>query len=50
VWGGTAWYTDTWVLLSLCAMGALLAYRHRENIGRLLQGTESRLGGKGKKA
>jgi acyl phosphate:glycerol-3-phosphate acyltransferase len=50
VWGGTAWYTDTWVLLSMCAMGALLAYRHRENIGRLLQGTESRLGAKGKKA
>ena len=49
LWGGTAWYTETPVLLSICAMGALLVYRHRENITRLLKGTESRLGKKAKK-
>ena len=32
--------------LALVAMGMLLAYRHRENITRLLQGKESRLGAK----
>jgi glycerol-3-phosphate acyltransferase PlsY len=36
------------VLISICVMGALLFYRHRENIVRLLNGKESRLG-KGKK-
>ena len=46
LWGGTVWYTETPVLLSICAMGALLVYRHRENIVRLLKGTESRLGKK----
>ena len=46
LWGGGPWYTETPVLLSICAMGALLVYRHRENIARLLKGTESRLGKK----
>ena len=45
---GGAWYTQTAVLVSLCVMGALLFYRHRQNIVRLLNGKESRLG-KGKK-
>ena len=45
---GEVWYRDTMVLLSICAMGALLFYRHRDNIGRLVSGKESRLG-KGKK-
>ncbi|WP_092758231.1 glycerol-3-phosphate 1-O-acyltransferase PlsY [Rhodoferax sp. OV413] len=49
LWGGTAWYTETPVLLSICAMGFLLVYRHRENITRLLKGTESRLGKKTQK-
>jgi glycerol-3-phosphate acyltransferase PlsY len=47
---GTAWYAETPVLLALVAMAALLVYRHRENIQRLLAGTESRLGQKKKQA
>jgi glycerol-3-phosphate acyltransferase PlsY len=41
-----AWYAETPITLALVAMTALLAYRHRENIIRLLQGKESRLGAK----
>jgi acyl phosphate:glycerol-3-phosphate acyltransferase len=41
-----AWYAETPIALALAAMTALLAYRHRENITRLLQGKESRLGAK----
>lgn len=41
-----AWYAEASVALALAAMGMLLAYRHRENITRLLQGKESRLGAK----
>ena len=40
------WYVDTRIALALFAMAMLLAYRHRENITRLLKGTESRLGAK----
>jgi glycerol-3-phosphate acyltransferase PlsY len=40
------WYADNRVALALFAMAMLLAYRHRENITRLLQGKESRLGAK----
>lgn len=42
--GGQAWVFDKRILVVLAAMAALLALRHRENIRRLLQGTESRLG------
>ncbi|MET0310946.1 MAG: glycerol-3-phosphate 1-O-acyltransferase PlsY [Burkholderiaceae bacterium] len=42
------WYTDKPVLLALFIMSVLLAYRHRENIDRLLKGTESKLGAKKK--
>ena len=42
------WYADKSVLLLLVAMGALLVYRHRENIGKLLQGKESKIGAKSK--
>ena len=45
---GTAWYAETPELLALVAMAALLVYRHRENIQRLLAGTASRLGQKKK--
>jgi glycerol-3-phosphate acyltransferase PlsY len=45
---GTAWYLSKGVLLSLCVMSLLLIYRHALNIGRLIKGTESRLGKKGK--
>lgn len=41
---GVAWYMDKPVLLSLGLMSALLISRHAENIGRLVRGTESRLG------
>ena len=42
------WYVDRSVLLMLVLMGALLIYRHRENISKLLQGKESKLGAKSK--
>lgn len=45
---GTAWYLNKGVLLALSVMSMLLVYRHAANIGRLLKGTESRLGKKGK--
>jgi glycerol-3-phosphate acyltransferase PlsY len=41
-----AWYAEKPVALALFAMGLLLAWRHKENIQRLLKGTESRLGSK----
>jgi len=44
-----AWYVDKAMLLVMFAISALLVYRHRENISKLLKGTESKLGG-GKKA
>jgi acyl phosphate:glycerol-3-phosphate acyltransferase len=43
-----AWYADGAVAGALFAMALLLAWRHRENINRLLQGKESRLGSKAK--
>jgi glycerol-3-phosphate acyltransferase PlsY len=45
---GVLWYAETEVALALSVMAALLAWRHRENIKRLLAGTESRLGSKAK--
>lgn len=41
-----AWYAEAGIAVALAAMAMLLAYRHRENIARLLKGTESRLGAK----
>jgi glycerol-3-phosphate acyltransferase PlsY len=41
-----AWYAEASIAVALAAMAMLLAYRHRENIARLLKGTESRLGAK----
>ena len=43
---GLVWPLDTRILGTLCAMALLLAWRHQENIGRLVAGTESRLGSK----
>jgi glycerol-3-phosphate acyltransferase PlsY len=43
---GTSWYLNKGVLLSISVMSLLLIYRHAENIGRLIKGTESRLGKK----
>ncbi len=41
-----AWYTSKSVLLAIFIMAILLAVRHRENISRLLAGTESKFGKK----
>ncbi len=43
---GTAWFMNKGVLLATAVMSLLLFYRHAENIGRLIKGTESRLGKK----
>ena len=43
---GVAWQASAAEVLSLALMGLLLIWRHRENINRLLAGTESKLGGK----
>ena len=40
----TAWYVDKSILLAIFAVSAMLVYRHRDNITKLLKGTESRLG------
>ena len=40
-----AWNVDKSIVFALVVIAALLLYRHRENIGKLLKGTESRLGG-----
>ena len=39
-----AWYVDKSITVMLVAISALLLYRHRENINKLLKGTESKLG------
>ena len=43
---GTAWFMSKGVLLAVSVMSLLLIYRHAENLGRLANGTESRLGKK----
>lgn len=43
--GGVAWPLSGPVALAVCAMSALLLWRHRLNIQRLLAGQESRIGG-----
>lgn len=39
-----AWYVDKSIALAFIAISAMLLYRHRENINKLLKGTESKLG------
>jgi glycerol-3-phosphate acyltransferase PlsY len=46
--GGIAWQASPAIAVALFLMALLLAWRHRENISRLLKGTESRLGQKKK--
>ncbi len=41
----TFWYTDKTMALVIFVMSAFLLFRHRENINKLLQGKESKLGG-----
>jgi glycerol-3-phosphate acyltransferase PlsY len=43
---GVAWRADNGIALALAIMGALLVWRHRANIARLVNGTEARLGAK----
>ena len=43
---GVAWSAETPLTAALIVMSAMLVYAHRENITRLLKGTESRLGKK----
>lgn len=42
------WYVDKMIALAIVAMSAFLIFRHRENINKLLKGTESKLGAKNK--
>jgi glycerol-3-phosphate acyltransferase PlsY len=43
---GVAWQATATEVLCLSVMALLLVWRHRENINRLLAGTESKLGQK----
>ena len=45
---GVVWAMDKSVVLATAFMSLLLIWRHAENIGRLVKGTESRLGKKKK--
>ncbi|MGJ7490531.1 glycerol-3-phosphate 1-O-acyltransferase PlsY [Variovorax sp. ZT4R33] len=47
--GGIAWPLNRTVLITLIAVSLLLIWRHRENIRRLVAGTESKLGANKKK-
>ena len=44
--GGVAWYMERSILIALAVMAMLLIERHSANIGRLIKGTEPRLGKK----
>jgi len=41
-----AWYVDNRILLAVAVMSAVLIWRHQANIGKLIRGEESRIGGK----
>lgn len=44
--GGVVWYVDKQILAGICVMAMLLVWRHKDNIRRLIEGKESRLGSK----
>ena len=46
--GNVAWRLDTSIALAIVTISAVLIYRHRANISRLMTGKESRIGGKKK--
>ncbi|QIL69292.1 glycerol-3-phosphate 1-O-acyltransferase PlsY [Diaphorobacter sp. HDW4B] len=46
--GGVAWTMDARIGVAIAIMSGLLIYRHKENIGRLLAGKESKIGSKKK--
>jgi glycerol-3-phosphate acyltransferase PlsY len=41
-----AWYVDNRILLAIAVMSAVLIWRHQANIGKLMRGEESPIGGK----
>ena len=41
-----AWYVDNRLLLAVAVMSAVLIWRHQANIGKLMRGEESPIGGK----
>ena len=41
-----AWYLDNRILLAVAVMSAVLIWRHQANIGKLMRGEESCIGGK----
>lgn len=43
---GVVWQADAAEVLALAVMAVLLVWRHRENINRLVAGTESKIGAK----
>lgn len=43
---GVVWYAEATIAMSIVVMSALLVWRHKENILRLIAGKESRLGSK----
>ena len=45
---GVVWQASGAKALAMVVMGILLIYRHRENINRLVAGTESKIGSKKK--
>lgn len=45
---GVVWYAEGTIALAMVAIAVLLAWRHKENIQRLIAGNESRLGSKKK--
>lgn len=47
---GVVWYAETTIAVSIAVMSALLVWRHKENILRLIAGKESRLGSKNGKS
>ncbi|MEG0921671.1 MAG: glycerol-3-phosphate 1-O-acyltransferase PlsY [Comamonas sp.] len=44
--GGELWDFSRWIFIAILAMSALLIYRHKLNIERLIAGKESKLGKK----
>ena len=46
--GGSWWFYNRFVLLAIVLMSAVLIAKHAANIGRLMRGTEPKVGSKGK--
>ncbi len=46
MFGGVVWDTERTIAAAIVVMSALLAWRHKDNMARLIKGTDSRLGSK----